>query len=79
MPCDLTPLLVPPADDSDDSDSDGESAVVAADAKRSRGMNSATTKVGKKEKKIRITYASARSKEIEGPRDGGATAEVPDL
>lgn len=65
------------AEDSDDSDDgDAESAVVAADKKRLRGVNSATTRIGKREKRVRLTYEGDRSAKISGPTDGGATATI---
>lgn len=70
--------IVPERDSDEDSDaSDGEeSAVVAAEKKRMRGVNIGTTRVGKKEKRVRLTYQSDRSAQRAGPADMGATSYV---
>eukprot|EP00039_Didymoeca_costata_P009988 m.133281 g.133281 ORF g.133281 m.133281 type:complete len:317 (+) comp14669_c0_seq3:112-1062(+) len=59
----------------DDSDSDVESAVVH-DEKKKTQRNTFSTRVGKKEKKIRVTYESTRSAKSAGLEDQGATREV---
>lgn len=59
-----------------DADSDEESAVVAADKTKKRGLNVATTRVGKREKKVRLTYESNRSAAPVGSTDQGATATL---
>jgi len=63
------------ADDSDDGDSD-ELEVAAAGKKVRKGLNTASTRVGKREKRIRLTYESTRSAMAAGSGDQGATATL---
>eukprot|EP00035_Acanthoeca_spectabilis_P024346 m.453412 g.453412 ORF g.453412 m.453412 type:complete len:340 (-) comp20495_c0_seq1:334-1353(-) len=60
---------------SDGEDSD-EPAVVVGETKETKGLNTATTRVGKREKKVRLTYESTRSAMPVGKSDQGATSTL---
>eukprot|EP00037_Helgoeca_nana_P002010 m.31192 g.31192 ORF g.31192 m.31192 type:complete len:375 (-) comp12296_c0_seq1:2887-4011(-) len=63
------------ADNSDEGSDDGP-AVVAADRKGQKGLNTSTTRVGKREKRVRLTYESTRSAMPAGNGNQGATATL---
>lgn len=72
---------VAPAPDSDEDseDNDGDdSAVVAGGKKKARGVNAATTRVGReREKRVRLTFQSSKSTTLEGAKnDAFATIET---
>eukprot|EP00038_Savillea_parva_P011049 m.194731 g.194731 ORF g.194731 m.194731 type:complete len:344 (-) comp19273_c0_seq1:194-1225(-) len=68
--------IIAPSTAQNDSDDSDEPAVVATGKKNVKGLNTSTTRVGKREKRVRVTYESTRSAMPAGSGDQGATATL---